>query len=116
MKYYISSVTIQKGEREYGEQFVVKARNHSEAKHKTEQWYLEWNCYEWMGCKWQNDQLDLMEEIIEFDYAREFRAAIIWYCKNICPLLDEQMSVILSVRGIYRRDRLGLLSGNSLGF
>jgi hypothetical protein len=87
MKYYISSVTIQKGEREYGEQFVVKARNHSEAKHKTEQWYLEWNCYEWMGCKWQNDQLDLMEEIIEFDYAREISSSDYLVLQKYLPIV-----------------------------
>ena len=70
MKYFIVETDIRNGEREYGEQVVVASSNAEQAYENTKQWLLEIYACD-ADEKWEDDQLDLWDQIIELQWPRE---------------------------------------------
>jgi hypothetical protein len=70
VKYFIIETDIQNREREYGEQLVVADSDAEHAFEKTKRWLLEIYCCD-AGEKWEDDQLDLWDQVIEIQWPRE---------------------------------------------
>jgi hypothetical protein len=70
VKYFIVTIDIQNREQEYGEQLVVVESDAKQAFEKAKLWRLDIYCCE-AGEKWEVDQLDLLDQVIEIQWPRE---------------------------------------------
>ena len=71
MKCFMSSITIKQGGTEYGEQVLVLAGDYFDATGMTKRWLAELYCGD-REMSWSSDyQLQLFDQVIEFEGASE---------------------------------------------
>ena len=87
MKCFISAITIREGVHEYDEQALVKAVDYLDARGMTKRWLAEVYCDD-REKSWCEDQLQVFDQIIEFEGADEIPASDYLVLQKYLPIVE----------------------------
>ena len=88
MRCFMSSITIKRGETEYGEQVLVLAGDYPDARGMTKRWLAELYCGDREKSWSSDDQLQLFDQVIEFEGAAEIPERDFLVLQKYLPMVE----------------------------